>query len=181
MTSDPDILEQVHVPARVLKDYGCRACVWKSVGQCPHGYDLDSDDEYKDGYCNEFAKFLLSLRAQSDSLSQMKEKFFLYTQEIQAMEDRMRFLKLERELRELEEMEYPGTDTIKRKKELRMSIEAYKIWWERLTTAVVKGLGKVGDREQRKESSKATAQLARTSIQQFNRLLKEAERPLLEE
>ena len=178
MLEDKEIVERtVQVPVQVLQDYGCRNCVWKAHMQCPRGY-VKAEAQAKDGYCTEFGNFLLELRRTSGSLSQMKEKFFLYGQELQAMSDKMKYLKLEDELEELRSQTMPSESTRDKIAELKMAVESYKLWWARLTEGIVKGLSRIGDREERAKEA-AEGPTRSITIQQFNMMLRQAEAYLI--
>jgi len=167
--------EGITLPEQVLKDFGCRNCIWKQHDQCPKGYTQPYQST-KEGFCEEMAQFLFSLRAQSKSLSQMREKYHLYVHESESMADRMKFHELKQKYAVMSEDPLADRSDLK---ELKMAIESYKTWWERLNTNVIKGYARIGDRESRKEERKAIP--THVTIQQFNLMLKGAETPVLEE
>lgn len=160
--------KSLYLPKQVLQGYGCKNCVWKTYGQCPH--NLSSDDSLAEGYCDELAQFLFSLAEKSDNVSAMKEKFMLYTQEMQAMADHMEFSKLQERYKQAKES---GTHSPSELSEMAMGIEAYKIWWHRLTESVIKGLGRIADRESRSNDVDKTA--TKVTVQQLNVLLKQSD------
>jgi len=161
------------LPVQLLKDYGCRSCVWKQYGQCVKGYTEDGEGEV-DGYCQEFADFLFSLYSDGDGVSAVKEKYLLYTQELASQSDGKEFRSLLRKYKDLREQGVPERDL----GELKIAIEGYKIWWHRLTESVAKGLSKVSDRERRsKDSDKTREQL---SVHDINKLLAHSARVLLD-
>ena len=164
--------ESVSVPDQVLRDFGCVRCVWKQHLQCPKGFTL-ADERVKEGCCDEMADFLLELRRTSISLSGMKEKFFLYTQEMQAMADKMRYHELLGLRDEIaKDLSIPSPEKKRKLSELGMAITEYKMWWVRLTELVVKGLGRVGDREGRSKDLQDSPR--QITVQQLNVLMRDA-------
>lgn len=171
--------KEIHIPDRILRDFGCMNCVWKQHGQCPEGF-TDVSESRADGCCDQMAKFLMDLRSSSNSLSGMEEKFMLYTQRLQAQADKTKFHELQQKHDELSKKPDKSENDKKRLSELNMAVLSYRIFWERLTTAVVKGLGRISDRESRSKDA-TQFKIEHVTIQQFNTLLKSAEKPLLEE
>ena len=161
------------IPLQVLKDYGCRNCVWKQYCQCPKGYTEDNENE-PEGYCSEFSDFLFSLYSDGDSISAVKEKFLLYTQELAAQSDGKEFRSLLRKYKDLLEQGVPDSDL----GELKIAIEGYKMWWHRLTESVSKGLSKVSDRERRSQDADKTRE--QLSMHDINRMLASSAKVLLE-
>jgi len=175
--------KNLFLPNSVLRGYGCRNCVWKSYGQCPHSFS-EPDDIYGEGchshpvgselpvgYCTELADFLFGLAEKSDSISAVKEKFFLYTQEMQAMSDHMEFQKLLKEYRQKKLDDVPDSQL----SELIANLTSYRLWWERLTFSIIRGLGKIADRERRSDDVESKPKI---TFQQFNVLLKESDKYL---
>ena len=155
------------LPNSFLVGYGCKNCVWKDYGQCPKGFTKEGEST-DEGYCQEIVDFFNSLHdgGGRGSLSAVKEKFHLYVQELQALADKRKYHRLQGEydLRRAEGWDY------KELAKLRMELESYKIWWARLSESVVKGLGRVADRESRKQEGKKQIM----NVQQLNVLMKES-------
>lgn len=179
---------------QVLQEYGCKNCVWKSYSQCPHALKDDEIFEFTEcvdckqiipleaqsthnthstqqvtGYCNELAQFLFGLAEGSDSISAVKEKFMLYTQEMQAMADHMEYQQLQKKYK-------TGKAEGKSDRELHeliAGLQMYKLWWQNLTFSIVKGLSRIVDRERRSEDVAQTS--GKITIQQLNVLLKESD------
>ena len=167
---------KLFLPVQTLQGYGCVNCIWKTYGQCPKG--LTGTKKVKEGYCKELADFILSLAEHGDSISAVKEKFFLYTQEMQAMADSGEYHRIHNELLEFKanrdtHLTNMGKEGYKQKKgELESSMLAYKLWWARLTDSVVKGVGRIADRESRKKEVQGATKV---NFQQFNILLKQSD------
>ena len=162
---------KLFISDRVLRGYGCVNCVWKTYGQCPKGF-TKPDQSVINGYCDEFADFLFSLAEGEDSVSAVKEKFMLYTQEMQALSDHRKFSELVSDYSLAEESGVSDSELAK----MRMAIESYKLWWSRLTESVVKGLGRISDRESRsKDVSKSSKSIG---YGELNRMLKESSKVL---
>ena len=189
----------ITIPNSMLKGYGCINCIWKSYGQCPHNVQDNEVHMFKSdeteigcvnthcnipsnkripkassnvvGYCPEFANFLLSIAEKEDSISAVKEKFMLYTQEMEAMADHMKFKELQDKYRIAKEEGKIDSECA----ELIVGIQLYKSWWSRLTDSVVKGLGRIADRERRSKDVHSTQKI---SVQQLNVLLKESDEVL---
>ena len=159
------------IPTEVLLGYGCRNCVWKTYGQCPNGF-VKPEESTDLGYCEEFADFLFRLAEGEDSLSAVKEKFMLYTQEMQAMADHTEFhkLKAEYDLRKSEGM------SDRELKDLIIGLNMYKSWWSRLTDSVTKGLGRIADRERRSKDVETSS--GKITVQQLNVMLRASSRYL---
>ena len=148
-----DGVDGLFIPVEVLKNYGCRGCVWKATGECPHG--LTGVEVVELGYCDKLVDFLVSLDDGSGSLSGVKEQFHLYVQELQTMTDRAAYIMLLEELRlfRLRENEMDPSDFRKGLKKLESQVHSYKTWWHRLSDSVVKGYGRVKDRESRSKDA----------------------------
>jgi len=148
--------------------------VWKDYGQCPKGFTKEGEST-DEGYCQEIVDFFNSLHdgGGRGSLSAVKEKFHLYVQELQALADKSKYHVLQAEY---DAKTADGCD-YKELGRLRMEIDSYKIWWARLSESVVKGLGRIVDREGRKDEVRGQVM----NVQQLNILMKEsAERLKLE-
>jgi len=175
---EPSSSNKLFLHNKILEGYGCKNCVWKTYDQCPH--NLKEEDIYQDGYCEEFASFILSLAEKEDSISAVKEKFMLYVQEMQAIGDHREFHKVLKEYNELKENESSYTNKEEYNKKLgnlHMTVVSYKIWWSRLTELVVKGLSRIVDRERRSKDVKSSSKI---TVQQLNVLLKESDKKLKE-
>ena len=143
MTDD----KQVFLPNHLLREYGCKNCIWKQHGFCPKGYTKPEDQlRNENNICKEMEDYLGDLRMSSRSLSEMKEKYFIYSQELQAQSDKTSFHELQSTLIKLQKN---PDDNYSEIREVKMAIDMRRLWWERLSTAIIKGLGKVTDREAR--------------------------------
>jgi len=165
--------------SKILEGYGCKNCVWKTYGQCPHKF-TKPEQGLKEGFCKELAEFILGLAEKNDSISAVKEKFILYIQEMQVMSDHSEFNKVLQKYKAFKENEdYDPNDKEHQKKLaiLEMEMNSYKIWWSRLSETVSKGLSKIVDREYR---SKDVETGQKITIQQLNVLLKESDETLKE-
>ena len=121
------------LPEQVLRDLGCRSCVWKEFGQCPRG--LTGSRVLSKGYCSEFSSFLYQLLGDG-TVSSLKEKYHLYVQELQASHDLRKFRDLQRRYDELRSSD--NVD-VKLLESVRLELELCKQWWNRLTYSVVMG------------------------------------------
>jgi len=164
----------VFIPDAVLQGYGCKNCVWKSFGQCPHG--LDDGDSLPKGYCDEFLNFLMSLANEGDSISAIKEKFMLYVQELQALIDFNDYNRLKQEYDHLIATG-AGSDALR---QMEMRMNAYKLWWNKLNEGVIKGLGKIVDRESRKNENDINVN-HKISLTQIHQLMNKAKNLTSEE
>jgi len=171
MSDQPERIRSLFLSKHVLQGYGCKSCIWKSYGQCPKGYIFPEESE-PEGYCQEMADFLFGLAEKSDSVSAIKEKFMLYTQEMQAMADHMKFQLLVQKY----DKEKKLGKTDKELAELITGIQMYKMWWNNLTFSITKGLSRIVDRERRSEDVDKT--VSKVSIHNFNVLLKESDEKL---
>ncbi len=149
-----------------LRSYGCVNCVWKTYGQCPQGFTKVSQS-LPEGYCDEFSSFFISFANKDDSISALKEKFMLYVQEMQALADHTKY----RELQEKYDIARKEGYDEEELAQITMAIQMYKMWWSRLTEAVVKGLSRIADRERRSSDVQPTSKI---TVQQLNILLKES-------
>lgn len=175
--------KRLSIHKSVLEGYGCRGCVWRNFGQCPHGFTIDSDIDvmhkrFPDGYCDEFKGFLFSLAEGEDSVSAVKEKFMLYTQEMQAMSDQMDYRKAEDEKKLLEKKvslsRYVTDDDKDKLAELQMKVMSYRLWWTKLTDQITKGLARIADREKKVQGES----VPRLTVQQLNVLINDSTKKL---
>lgn len=166
--------KSLFLPIQTLQGYGCVNCVWKNYGQCPKGF-TEPEDKLPDGYCTELVNFIFSLASTGDSISAVKEKFFIYTQEMQAMADGSEFQRLFKEYKKFKTERHPQLthEEIKEKlASLQSSMASFKGWWFSLTESVVKGLSRIADREGRR---KEIGGVQKVTIEQFNVLLRESD------
>lgn len=160
----------LHFGEDLLRSYGCRGCIFKENGQCPHG--LSGDGVYTDsktgenGWCSKIPDFLLSLADSGDSLSQVKEKFHLYVLEMQSLVDRRDMMEIKRRYDELIDTGASSSELTA----LEIQLNGYKLWWARLSESVVKGFARINDRESRAKGQTASP----LTIQQLGRLLKDS-------
>lgn len=176
-----DTTKSLVIPNHILSLWGCKNCVWKLHHQCPHNISDDQIYSFNDGsdkqitgYCPEFAEFLFSLSDGDQTLSCLKEKFLLYTQELQAMSDQMEYHKIHKEYNEMKDNPEVDQKTLNR---MFMIISSYRLWWMNLTSSVIKGLSKINDRDARKLEQKDNNSL---NVQQLNLILNNSSKVLLE-
>lgn len=156
----------------MLKIYGCVNCIWKSFDQCPEGFKPGTGGCTESGYCDKLTGFLGRLAENEDSISAVKEKFHLFIQEVQVLEDRKKFIELQQEMDKARE-----NQEWSKVKELEYKVNAYKLWWARLSESVVKSLSKIADREQKVSDGVAKP----LDVQGLNTLLADSAKKLLEE
>lgn len=107
-----------------LINVGCKNCIWKLHGQCPHNFkgdesyskavkefnkNLDKETHIKEGnmklqegICDEMINFLLTLSRGEDSISGMWEQYHLYKASIQESEESRDLITLTKRLKILE-------------------------------------------------------------------------------
>lgn len=152
-----------------LLSHGCRNCVWKFHGMCPHG--LSGDDFLDAGICNEFTEFLYSLVGTGDSKNVLWENYNLYVLRLQSLEDYRNYVKLQDDIKRLES---EGVNPVQLD-DLESKKNALKMWWYKLNDSVIRGLGRVVDREKRAVSESKP----KLSVQQLNILIDDSSERLL--
>ena len=157
------------LPNQLLSDYGCRNCVWKSFGQCPN--KLEGDQSLPEGYCLELVDFLVSLAGKDGSISSIKEKFMIYVQEIQALTDFKDYNNLKREYDKLIKAGEYG----EKARQVEMRMNACKMWWSKLNEGIIKGLGKISDRESRIKDNDITIN-HKINLNQIHQLINNAKK-----
>lgn len=180
VTEQPsDGSNKLFLPDTVMQSFGCRDCVWRRFGQCPEGF-TKLGDKLAAGYCMDLANFIMSLSHPGDSISAIKEKFFIYTQEVQALADGTDYHKLSMEITSLRDKEFtmPAEEYKRKLAKLEMEMLSSKIWWSRLTEMVVKSLSRIADRESRSKDVKETKTL---NVRELNVILQDSARVLLED
>jgi hypothetical protein len=133
------------------------------------------EESTEEGYCEELVQFILSLSEEGDSTSALIEKFFIYTQQVQAMADRTEYRRALKELQEFKSKDHPELNQKEydaKLVELESKMVSDKAWWARLTDSVVKNIGRIADRESR---SKDAVQAKEITIQQLNMLINEGD------
>lgn len=167
-----------------LVNVGCRNCIFRLNGQCFKGYRYN-ESGLPEGYCKELADWLFSLAGDTKSSSILWENYNLFVARLQSSEDYREFKNLEHEIMELDrtytsaEVNFPkderldlslelGDNDRTRLERLEMKKIAAKIWWMRITEMVIKGLGKINDRDSRGENvDKITTVLGLNQLHQF--------------
>ena len=134
----------IFFPNAELMQVGCRNCIWKLNGQCPH--NLIGEEEKKEGICDEMLHFLTDLADKNDTLTAIWEKFHIYKARLQESADYKDFRQLEDKIKIMEktahsEEDYKELDT------LRMNKTAAKMWWVKLNQHVIMSMQKIVDRE----------------------------------
>jgi len=145
---------KVHLSNSELASIGCKNCIWLLHGQCPHKLEEGSvfvpeessstKFEGINGMCPQYFDFIMSFAGEEDSVSALWEKFTLYIARLQSMDDYKSFM--------LERKEYEAQkDSLDPKERMQAEIRqnTLRIWWERLSDTVMKGYGKIADREGR--------------------------------
>lgn len=156
----------------MLKAYGCVNCIWKAVEQCPLDFKSGTGDTTDTGYCDKLTDFLNVLAEGEDSISAVKEKFHLFVQEVQVLDDRKRFVKLQKEL---DDARKSGDKS--RIDALEMRVNQYKVWWARLSESVVKSLARIADREAKSVESRDKP----LTVRDLNKVLADNAKVLLED
>jgi len=156
---------------RTLEALGCRNCVWKSYGKCPEGF-TEKEQSTDKGWGDDLAKFLISLAEDGDSITAVKEKFFLFLQENQLLEDHADYHRAVKDLEDAKERGLKGEDLAP----YNQKVLGYKLWWTRLADATLKRMSKVVDRERRSDDSDKDRKAI--SIQQLNKLIKKGDKLL---
>lgn len=198
------------LPYAELVHYGCRNCVWRLHGQCPHGISAGEVYEFLDssssvsanqssllpekdgvldeapssvshpsghvpgavkisGYCPELVDFILSLSDDTASLSSIWEKYALYVTKLQSMVDYRSYLQLESIVNRLEHQsgyvtghacrdgqdgqDYRDGQDFERLRYLQEKKVMLKMLWMKLNEQVIRGFGKIVDREQKEKGS----------------------------
>jgi len=189
---EEDILMSEHrisISKEELQMHGCKNCVWKLHGQCPHGLtgnqilEAKTADDIK-GICKEYTLFLFSFSEGVGSVTELWEKFHLYIARITSLEDYKGYMQLgeaikfaEEELR-IAKLNHEDPKLIieldKKVDELESKKNAYKMWWMKLNEQVGKGMAKVTDRE-RKVTPESRPQL---TVQQLAQMVHGAAKEL---
>jgi len=158
------------IPEHELQIHGCKRCVWKLHGMCPHGEDCEF------GYCVEYGAFLQNFAVPGDSLSAIWEKYELYVLRLQSLDDYKAFQEVQQKLARLED---EGSVDPKFLEELEVKRNTYKLWWFKLNESVLKSLGKVVDRESRQNVVKDSGPV-KMSVQQLNQIINVSASKVLE-
>ena len=149
------------IPHAELVAYGCKNCVWKLHGQCPHNikddeiYSFQGDSSPGEmrvirGYCPEFSDFLCQFAEGEDTISAVWEKFSIYMAKLQSMEDYTAYKNLCVEVVKLEaDLKTLTDDEKERLAYLQNKQTSLKVWWSKLNSQVLFSLSKVVDREKR--------------------------------
>jgi SET domain-containing protein len=126
------------------------------------------------------ANFIIGLAGPNDSVYAIKEKFFIYTQEMQALADGSDYHRLFQDIQSLKDrkLELPPEDYKKQLAKLEMEMLSSKLWWSRLTESVVKSLSRIADRESRSMDVKDTKTF---NVRDLNRILQDSAKVLLED
>lgn len=135
-----------------LRSMGCSSCLWKAHKQCPYG--LSGTDTFKpketkgskgvEGMCQQYLEFILSFADIDDSINSLWEKFSLYVARLQSMNDYQEYIKLKDEIEEKKDnMDY------REQAQYEMQLNTLRLFWERLSSEVRKGYGRITDREQK--------------------------------
>mgnify|MGYP001594700346 CR=1 FL=1 len=199
--------KSIFFPNAELSIAGCRNCIWKLHNQCPYELKDDEVivfDEievnekgsnkifkiYKEGdlpkplpsqtfgICPDMIQFISSLADKNSTLTEVWEKFHVYKARLQESVDYADFIKLSKEVRELEnffrtlkdeglseeEIQKQG-DILER---LRMDRNAAKLWWARLNQHVITSMQKINDREAKQSDTPKLAGIHSSGTINFN-------------
>lgn len=159
--------KEIFLSRSELLGIGCRNCVHKLNHQCWRG--LTKDEFLPEGYCDELVEWLLSLAQGATTASQVWEQYHLWVGRMQTHEEYGEFKRIEGEIKELEAM---GELSKEQKERLEMKKTAAKIWWTRINDQVLKYLGKVNDRDSRKDNVDTMSKAV--SMGQIHQLMREA-------
>ena len=199
--------KSIFFPNAELMNVGCKNCIWKLHSQCPYGLvdeqsypkDISSflakskriveekeniatitipEETIPNGICPEMIQFLSSLADKNSTLTEVWEKFHVYKARLQESVDYADFIKLNKEVRELEnffrtlkdeglneeEIQKQG-DILER---LKMDRNAAKLWWARLNQHVISSMQKINDREAKQSDTPKLAGIHSSGTINFN-------------
>ena len=199
--------KSIFFPNAELLNVGCKNCIWKLHNQCPYGlvdeqsYPKDisfflakskriveekeniatitiPEETIPNGICPEMIQFLSSLADKNSTLTEVWEKFHVYKARLQESVDYADFIKLNKEVRELEnffrtlkdeglneeEIQKQG-DILER---LKMDRNAAKLWWARLNQHVISSMQKINDREAKQSDTPKLAGIHSSGTINFN-------------
>lgn len=168
--------KSIFFPNAELLNVGCKNCIWKLNSQCPYGFT--GEQEKEEGICNEMISFLSSLANKNSTLTEVWEKFHVYKARLQESVDYADFVKLNREVRTLEDffrtLKEEGlnqgdiekqADILER---LKMDRNAAKLWWARLNQHVISSMQKINDRESKQSDTPKLAGINSSGTINFN-------------
>lgn len=142
-----------------LLSVGCGSCVFRLNGRCFYGlgegdvwdrriaekFGVFDEGVHVDGVCPDVMRWLFSL---GDSPARVWENYHLFVSRLQASEDYKEFKRVSGEIERLRDGGV-GEGDLER---LKMKETAARVWWSRGVEGVLRGLGRVADREARREN-----------------------------
>ena len=144
-----------------LLSVGCGSCVFRLHGRCFHGLGdgevwseglarlkgVFVEGSHVDGVCPDVVGWLFSLAGDVGSDAVLWERYLLFVQRLQASEDYREYCRL---------LECSRDESLSKEVRDRFLVEAgaYRAWWARLSEGVLRGVGRVADRESRERGSR---------------------------
>ncbi len=148
---------ELRISNQELISHGCKNCIWKLHNQCPHAiteegkfYSFEGKDVKYSGYCQEYIGFILGLAEPNDSISAVWEKFSLYVSRMQSLEDYKEFIKLNDAVNKAR----AEGKSYKERIDIEQQLEHLRLYWERLNFMLMKGYGRIADREAKSRDAK---------------------------
>ena len=127
-----------------LRTHGCKNCILKLYHQCPYG--LTKDEVHDGGYCTALTNFFTNLVSSCDSPTkeELWERYQLYNMKLESMDDFHDLRNLKDEIKTLRDQ---GVDV----KDLEFQLNTLRMWWVKMNDIVIKGFGKIVDRDKAKK------------------------------
>lgn len=161
-------MDDFFMPQGLLDGYECPECLRFGCGG-------SVGDALDDKPCSWLLDFFVSFREGDDSVSAVREKFLLHIRDVQSGKDYGEYVARSKELAAFvasHDLNCLEDDEKKTYHRLEAQVMVSRLWWQGLSEAVVKGWGKVADRERRSaDADKAVLGSGKVSIQQFNVLI----------
>ena len=164
-----------------LLSVGCRNCVFLLHGQCFHGLGLgeqfvDPSSDELVGFCPELVDWLFGLAGSSGSSAVLWENYHLFVNRLQSAEDYGNFCRLDSEIKLLESRGRKSAEG-NSLEELQMKKAAARLWWDRTSDGLLRGLGRVVDRESREKISREDVHVVhKISLEQIHRIVDDSKR-----
>jgi hypothetical protein len=162
----------VDFSVELLKSHGCGVCVWKETGDCPYGYVGSEGSE--EGYCDKLVNHLDVLAGDSGSVDVAMERFHAYVRSLQSMLDRKDMVVARDAYFSAMKSGAHPSELMR----LRSEWESMKMWWFRCSESAGKSLGRLNDREFKRDVDVSVTH--KLDLSQVHRLVN-GERRLLEE
>lgn len=138
------ISENLQLSEIELVSHGCKNCILKLYHQCPHG--LTKDEVHDGGYCTALTNFFTNLVSSctSPTKEELWERYQLYNLKLEGMDDFKDLRNLKDEIKTLRDQ---GSDV----KDLEFQLNALRMWWVKMNDIMIKGFGKLVDRDKGKK------------------------------